>query len=206
LDPLTDGRLAEIRRARSGGKAVRIHDRYERGELIESHSRLGRHAVPVYPLRRHCCLPIEDPSSPQQEMSHMNTTRNGKQEMAVSLGELEWQDMHPGSPVKFSVLWGDHKTGPFGMLLKQPGGGYEAGMHAHASDYHAVLVQGTWIHTVEGAAGTPKELTPGSYVFQPAGQFHNEKFLGPDDCIVYIHQFGAADFIPFTGARAAEKK
>ena len=90
-------------------------------------------------------------------------------EMAMSVTELEWQDMHPGSPVKFSVLWGDHKTGPFGMLLKQPGGGFEAGMHAHASDYHAVLVQGTWIHTVEGDTGPPKELTPGSYVFQPAG-------------------------------------
>jgi hypothetical protein len=92
------------------------------------------------------------------------------------------------------------------MLLKQPGGGFEAGMHAHASDYHGVLVQGTWIHTVEGDSSAPKELTPGSYVFQPAWQFHNERFLGPEDCIVYIHQLGKADFIPFEGAHPAEKQ
>jgi hypothetical protein len=115
--------------------------------------------------------------------------------VAVPAADLKWEVMHPGSPVKFSVLWGDHTKGPFGMLLKQPGGGFEAGMHTHASDYHAVLVQGTWIHTVEGDSSAPKELTPGSYVFQPAWQFHNEKFLGPEDCIVYIHQLGKADFI-----------
>jgi hypothetical protein len=79
-------------------------------------------------------------------------------------------------------------------------------MHAHASDYHGVLVQGIWIHTVEGDSSAPKELTPGSYVFQPAWQFHNEKFLGPEDCIVYIHQLGKADFIPFEGAHPAEKQ
>ncbi|HEV2715204.1 MAG TPA: hypothetical protein VGU64_08050, partial [Terriglobales bacterium] len=69
----------------------------------------------------------------------MNTTTS-KQEITVPVADLKWADMHPGSPVKFAVLWGDHKKGPFGMLLKQPGGGFEAGMHTHATDYHAVLV------------------------------------------------------------------
>ncbi|MGH7746656.1 MAG: hypothetical protein ACREQ5_18155, partial [Candidatus Dormibacteria bacterium] len=50
----------------------------------------------------------------------------GKQEITMLAADLKWEDMHPGSPVKFSVLWGDHKRGPFGMLLKQPGGGFEA--------------------------------------------------------------------------------
>ena len=129
-----------------------------------------------------------------------------KHEITVPVAELKWEDMHPGSPQKFSVLWGDHKKGPFGMLLKQPGGGFEAGMHAHASGYHGVLVQGIWIHTVEGDSSAPKELKPGSYVFQPAGQFHKEKFIGTEDCIVYVHQIGKADFIPFKGARPAKKR
>ena len=127
-------------------------------------------------------------------------------EITVPAADLKWEDMHPGSPVKMSVLWGDYNKGPFGMLLKQPGGGFEAGMHTHASDYHAVLVQGTWIHTVEGDSSAPKELKPGSYVFQPTGQFHNEKFMGSEDCIIYIHQLGKSDFIPFKGARPAEKQ
>ena len=46
----------------------------------------------------------------------------GKREITVPAADLKWEDMHPGSPVKFSVLWGDYKKGPFGMLLKQPGG------------------------------------------------------------------------------------
>ena len=127
-------------------------------------------------------------------------------EITTPVADLSWEDMHPGSPVKFSVLWGDHKKGPVGMLLKQPGGGFEAGMHTHASDYHGVLVQGIWIHTVEGDSSAPRELTPGSYVFQPAAQFHNEKFMGSEDCIVYIHQLGKSDFIPFKGAHPAKKQ
>lgn len=119
----------------------------------------------------------------------------GKQEITVPAADLKWEDVRPGSPQKVSVLWGDPEEGPFGMLLKQPGGGFEAGMHTHATDYHAVLVQGIWIHTVEGGSSAPEELIPGSYVFQPAWQFHNEKFLGPEDCIVYIHQLGKSDFI-----------
>ena len=129
----------------------------------------------------------------------------GKQEITVPAADLKWDALVPGSPVKMSVLWGDYKKGPFGMLLKQPGG-YESGMHAHASDYYAVLVQGTWIHTVQGDRSAPKELAPGSYVMQPAWQFHNDRCKGPEDCIVYIHQFGKADFIPFKGARPAKKR
>ena len=132
----------------------------------------------------------------------MSTT----EKITVPAADLKWEDMHPGSPVKRSVLWGDYNKGPFGMLLKHPSGGFEEGMHTHASDYHAVLVQGTWIHTVEGDSSAPKELTPGSYVFQPAGQYHIEKFKGSEDCIVYIHQLGKADFIPFKGDRPAEKQ
>ena len=129
----------------------------------------------------------------------------GKQEITVPAADLKWEALVPGSPVKMSVLWGDYKKGPFGMLLKQPGG-FESGMHTHASDYYGVLVQGTWIHTVEGDTRTPKELTPGSYVFQPAWQYHNEKFLGDEDCIVYIHQLGKADFIPFKRVRPEKKQ
>jgi hypothetical protein len=129
----------------------------------------------------------------------------GKQEIAVPAADLKWEALVPGSPVKMSVLWGDYKKGPVGMLLKQPGG-YDSGMHSHASDYYAVLVQGTWIHTVEGDSSAPKELTSGSYVMQPAQQFHNDKCKGPEDCIVYIHQLGKADFIPFKGARPAKKQ
>jgi hypothetical protein len=127
-------------------------------------------------------------------MDTANKIANGKQEITVPAADLKWEALVPGSPVKMCVLWGDSKKGPFGMLLKLPGG-FDGGMHTHATDYHAVCVQGTWIHTVEGDSSAPKELTPGSYVMQPAWQFHDDKCKGPEDCIVYIHQLGEADFI-----------
>ena len=127
-------------------------------------------------------------------------------QITVPAADLKWEDVAPGSPAKMCVLWGDHKKGPFGMLLKHPAGGADEAMHTHASDYHAVLVQGIWIHTVEGDSSAPKELTSGSYVMQPAWQMHNEKFKGSEYCIVYIHQLGKADFIPPKGARPAEKQ
>ncbi|HZA70165.1 MAG TPA: DUF4437 domain-containing protein [Nitrososphaeraceae archaeon] len=128
----------------------------------------------------------------------------GKQEITVPAADLKWEALVPGSPVKMSVLWGDYEKGPVGMLLKAPGGS-EGPMHTHASDYHAVLVQGTWVHIVEGDSSAPKELTPGSYVMQPAWQYHKEKFKGSEDGIVYIHQLGKGDFI-LKGDRPAEKQ
>lgn len=103
-----------------------------------------------------------------------------KQEITMPAAELKWEALVPGSPVTMSVLWDDVKKGPFGMLLKLPGAS-ESGMHTHASDYHGVLVQGTWVHTFQGDGSAPKELTPGSYVMQPAQQFHNDKSKRPED-------------------------
>src|ERR687895_2576406 len=104
-----------------------------------------------------------------RQMDTANTIANGKQQITVPAGDLKWEALAPGSPVKMCVLWGDSKKGPFGMLLKLPGG-FDGGMHTHATDYPALCVQGTWIHTVEG--DSPKELTPGSYVMQRSEERH----------------------------------
>jgi len=81
------------------------------------------------------------------------------------------------------------------MLLKLPPG-FEAGMHSHTADYEAVLVQGTWIHTNDGDTSAPKENTPGSFVFQPGKQNHNDICKSKTDCILFVHQHAKGDFIP----------
>ena len=76
----------------------------------------------------------------------------------------------PGQPV---VVWGDREQpgeDGYGMFLVLPAG-VEVGMHAHTGDYYGINLQGTWVRTVEGDP-VEKELPPGSYVFQPGGQFH----------------------------------
>ena len=79
------------------------------------------------------------------------------------------------------------------MLLKIPVG-FEAGLHSHTGDYHAINVQGTWVHTL--ADGQTKELPAGSYVMQPGVQNHNDVCKGPNDCILFIYQKVKGDFIP----------
>lgn len=113
----------------------------------------------------------------------------------MPLASLKWAPAAPGSPIQIAVLWGDRAKGPeYGMLLKMPAGS-EAGIHAHTGDYHAVNVQGNWVHTNQG---DPKqyELPPGSYVVQPGKAMHNDMCKGTTDCIIFIHQHAAGDFIP----------
>ncbi len=107
---------------------------------------------------------------------------------------LKWEPFAPGAPVDVAPLWGDRtKGGDYGMFLRLRAG-QEAGMHAHSADYHGVNVQGTWIRTIQGDP-VLKELPPGSYVFQPAKQFHNDRCKGPEDCILLIHQHAVSDVI-----------
>jgi hypothetical protein len=108
--------------------------------------------------------------------------------------ELEWVETSPGSPVKRAMLWGDRNSGnDYGMLIKLPAG-FAAPIHAHTGDYHGVNVTGTWRHSFDG--GAERVLPPGSYVFQPGMGMHGDSCVGPEDCILLIHQHAKGDFIP----------
>jgi anti-sigma factor ChrR (cupin superfamily) len=140
-------------------------------------------------------------------LSYAAGAAKGKAAVNMPIGEMTWSPLMPGAPLNIAKLWGDRDKGEYAMLLKLPAG-FEAGMHAHTLDYHAVLVQGTWVHTNEGDAN-PKEMAPGSYVMQPGKQMHNDQCKGTQDCIIFVHQHGKGDFIPAkpaAGAKPAEKK
>ncbi len=111
----------------------------------------------------------------------------------IPAGEIVFKPIAPDSPVQVAELWGDRTQGEHGMLLKIPVG-FEAGLHSHTGDYHALNLQGTWVHTL--ADGKTKELAAGSYVMQPGMQNHNDVCKGPSDCILFIHQMTKGDFIP----------
>ena len=107
---------------------------------------------------------------------------------------LKWEPAAPNSPLQIAMLWGDRTKGDYGMLLKMPAGS-EAGNHSHTGSYHAVAIQGTWIHMNAGSTAKP-ELPPGSYVMQPGKQVHNDMCKGTTECIIFVHQHAAGDFIP----------
>jgi hypothetical protein len=137
-------------------------------------------------------------------VSYAAGAAKGKAPVIMSASDLKWDPYAPGVPLQVAKLWGDRlKGGEYGMLLKLPPG-FEAGSHTHTLDYEAVLVQGSWIHTNDGDASAPKELAPGSYVFQPGKQSHNDICKSKTDCIIFIHQHGKGDFIPTKAAKSAE--
>jgi anti-sigma factor ChrR (cupin superfamily) len=113
----------------------------------------------------------------------------------MPIANMKWMPAAPGSPLQVAILWGDRAKGnDYGMLLKLPAGS-EAGKHAHTAAYHAVNVQGTWVHTNDG---DPKayELPTGSYAMQPGKAMHNDMCKGTTECIIFVHQHGPGDFIP----------
>ncbi len=113
----------------------------------------------------------------------------------MPMSSIKFQPYAPGSPLQVAVLWGDRTKGPeYAMLLKLPAG-FESGKHAHTASYHAVSVQGNWIHSNDG---DPKqyEMPPGSYAMQPGKAMHNDICKGTTDCIILVHQHGPGDFIP----------
>ena len=118
---------------------------------------------------------------------------SGKTGTMIPADEMEWKELNPGSPVKMSPLWGDRSVGEYAMLLKIPAG-FVAPIHAHTGDYYGMNVTGTWRHSFDG--GEEKVLAPGSYVFQPGMGWHGDACIGPDDCILFIHQHVKGDFIP----------
>jgi hypothetical protein len=112
----------------------------------------------------------------------------------VPANEMTWTTQTPGLPIQIATLWGDRSTGPFGELVKLPGG-FDSGLHAHTGAYRGVLIAGTWIHVEENGAGADQELDPGSYVLQPGRGMHIDKCKAGAECILFINQTERADVL-----------
>lgn len=111
--------------------------------------------------------------------------------MAPAQG-LKWAKNENG--VSFAYVWRSASGGPHGDLVTFPAG-FSSPVHIHTADYHGVVITGTLMNPM-GDAETGPELGPGSYYFVPGGQKHVTKCVSKTDCIFYIHQDAAFDFIP----------
>ena len=127
-------------------------------------------------------------------VSYAAGAAQGSKPVNTPMSAIKFAPVEPGSPLQIATLWGDRSKGEYAMLLKMPAG-FEAGRHSHTADYHAVGVQGTWVHTNDGDP-RQREFPPGSYAFQPGKQVHNDACKGKVECIVFVHQHAAGDFIP----------
>ena len=112
------------------------------------------------------------------------------QSLSRPLHQVKWIDL--GGP-QLGALWGDPNTGAHGSLLRLPKG-FVSPAHHHTGDYYGVIVEGS----VTNAEAEQREvvLGPGSYYVQKGKAEHVTKCVGDTDCLIYISQSKAFDFIP----------
>ena len=114
----------------------------------------------------------------------------------IPAANLKWSDLDPaGAPgVKVVDLWGDHKNGPFGALLRLPAG-FLAPLHTHTHAMKVVFLSGTYIQAPEGKPEV--RLGPGSYMMQPGGNYRHTTRCDPaSDCVFFVESNGAFDLKP----------
>lgn len=120
--------------------------------------------------------------------------------------DVKWTDLDPkGAPgVKIADLWGNHENGAFGALLKLPAG-FAAPLHTHTSDMRVVIVSGIYIQAPEGRPEF--RLGPGSYFFQPGGDYrHTTSCDKGADCVFFVESQGKFDLKTVETGKPATKQ
>jgi anti-sigma factor ChrR (cupin superfamily) len=120
----------------------------------------------------------------------------------IAAANVKWTDLDPsGAPgVRIADLWGDHARGAYGAFLKFPAG-FLSPLHTHTNAIKIVVVSGTYTQTPEGKA--EQRLGPGSYAFQPGGNYkHVSGCDKASDCVLFIESSGAFDLKPVEAAGA----
>lgn len=110
--------------------------------------------------------------------------------LSIAARQVKWIDL--GGP-QLGTVWGDANTGAHGSFLRLPKG-FVSPAHTHTGDYYGVIVEGS---VTNAEAGQPEvALGPGSYYFQKGRADHVTKCVGVTDCLIYISQSKAFDFLP----------
>jgi hypothetical protein len=115
---------------------------------------------------------------------------NSSQSLTIPANDVKYKDL--GGPQLGSV-WGDSAKGAHGSFLRLPKG-FVSPPHLHTGDYYGVIVEGSVTNAEAGQQEVV--LGPGSYYFQKGRAEHVTKCIGNTDCLIYISQSKAFDFIP----------
>ena len=119
--------------------------------------------------------------------------------------DLKWTPLVPELGDKgpqLSVVFGDLKKGPVGLLLKQPAGA-RPGPHTHTSDYWAVVVTGQLQDFEPGMAAGAKKLASGSWWMQPGKAAHDNHCVEGSECVIFAYFPRGFDFAPVPVKKAS---
>ena len=88
--------------------------------------------------------------------------------------------------------YGDLGKGPHGTFIRMPAG-FVSAVHNHTGAYWAVVIGGVGANGLPGAADVP--LPAGSYWYQRGGEAHVTKCLSKQECLFFISQDTAFDYV-----------
>ena len=110
-------------------------------------------------------------------------------------GDLNWTELNPAFPgIRIVDVWGDHTKSGYGAFLEFPAG-FLSPMHTHTDDIKIVVISGTYTQAPEGKPTV--RLGPGSYAFQPGGNYkHVSGCEKASKCVLFIESTGPFDLIP----------
>lgn len=89
--------------------------------------------------------------------------------------------------------FGDLGHDKHGTFIRMPAG-FVSSLHTHTQDYYGVVINGVAANIRPGQPDKP--LAPGSYWFQRGEEAHITKCLSKVDCLFFITQPGAFDYVP----------
>jgi len=101
-----------------------------------------------------------------------------------------WESMDAEGKTRFKILAIDEANKSFDSLLWLASDtGFGTGRHTHGGESYVYIVEGGYALTVyadhNDKEGTTTHYSKGDFLYQPAGQLH-EEFLGDEDTLLYI--------------------
>ena len=123
-----------------------------------------------------------------------------KAPLMISFTDLKWVDMPERKGMRFALLSGDPKTGPYTQIRRVPGG-TDNPLHSHSSEIKNVIVSGVWYTGADTASA--KDFGPGSVVVMPADWVHVSGCRAGSDCVFYQEGKGKFDFKPASGGSSS---
>ncbi|HEY7412993.1 MAG TPA: DUF4437 domain-containing protein [Vicinamibacteria bacterium] len=109
----------------------------------------------------------------------------GKDPVLWSATDIQWTDVPESKGLKQAILWGDPATRGYGALNRWPAG-FQQPLHHHTFDVKALVLAGTLVMALEGAAA--KEFPPGSYVMLPGRLKHTTGCKAGAECVFFAEQ------------------
>ena len=116
-----------------------------------------------------------------------------KAPLMISFTDLKWVELPERKGMRFALLSGDPKTGPYTQIRRVPGG-TDNPLHSHSSEIKNVIISGVWYAGPDAASA--KDFGPGSVVVMPADWLHVSGCRAGSDCVFYQEGKGKFDFKP----------